>query len=249
MQGTLDINKEVAFFDGFAEDHGDYDVLGEGAYRRLVAAFRERVNPRPGESCIDLGCGTGAFTRRLSAFNLNLVGMDISPRSVSEAGARSTNERYITGDIRETKLPGGSFDIIVYSGVLHHSNERSGRVEMLREGCRLLRPGGRLFAYDPSAHSPSMFLYRDPRSPFFSNKGKTDNEVLLTRPGLESELTEAGFGGILVRGLSGITYRYVESRLARTILPLYNLYEQLMRLPPLQSHFGTFLVTSAIKPA
>ena len=32
----MEIRSEIDFFDRFTAEHGEYDVLGEGAYRRLV---------------------------------------------------------------------------------------------------------------------------------------------------------------------------------------------------------------------
>jgi SAM-dependent methyltransferase len=243
----VDASKELSFFDHFAGEHGEYDVLGRRAYRRLLDVFDALVSPRKGEHCLDLGCGTGAFTRRLSAFGLELTGMDISPRSIEAATRLSASETYQVGDIRATGFAAGRADIVVYSGVLHHCDQVTTRVEILREGYRLLKPGGRLFAYDPSAHSPSMWLYRDPKSPFYSSKGKTDNEVLLTRCQLLSELEEAGFSRVVVRGVSGISFRYVAGPLARRLLPLYNLYEEIVRYSPFEYRFGTFLVSAAAK--
>jgi SAM-dependent methyltransferase len=244
----MDIAKEAAFFDRFETEHGEYDVLGEWAYRRLLGLFGSLVCPRAGERCFDLGCGTGAFTRRLSAFDLDLTGIDISPRSIEAAQRKSARERYVVGDIRATQFADGEADIIVYSGVLHHCYEPTKRVDILREGLRILRPGGRLFAFDPSAHSPSMWLYRDPRSPLYSSKGKTQNEVLLNRQELRAELEEAGFSSIRIRGVSGITFRYIEEPFLRWMLPLYSLYEVALRFSPFEERCGTFLVSFAVKP-
>ena len=243
----MDASKEITFFDGFAGEHGEYDVLGSRGYRRLQGVFDALVSPQKGERCLDLGCGTGAFTRRLSVFGLELTGIDISPRSIEAATRLSASEAYRVGDIRATGLAGDQADIVVYSGVLHHCDQVTTRVEILREGYRLLKPGGRLFAFDPSAHSPSMWLYRDPKSPFYSSKGKTENEVLLTRAQLQSELQEAGFSRVVVRGVSGISFRYVEGPFARRLLPFYNLYEEIVRYSPFEHRFGTFLVSAAAK--
>ncbi len=245
----MDVRKEVEFFDSFVAEHDDSEVLDDGAYRRVTGLFRDELRPISGEVCIDLACGTGAFTRWLRRFDLRITGIDISPASIERARQRSTGETYVVGDIRATGLPSASADIAVYSGVLHHCTTNADRLEVLTEGFRILRPGGRIFAYDPSAHSPAMRLYRDPRSPFYSSAGKTANEVLLDRHELRRELESVGFDRIRVRGTSGMTFGYMEGRIARRLLPLYNnLYERGMRLTPFEDSFGTFLVTTARRP-
>lgn len=239
---------EVEFFDRFVDGHHDYDVLGEEAYARLLSEFALLCKPLPGEFCLDCGCGTGAFTRRLRKFDLRLTGVDISPKSIHSAQSRAAGESYVVGDIRHLAMPDFSIDIAVFSGVLHHFPEPEVRHELLREVLRVLKAGGRIFGFDPSAHSPSMWLYRSPTSPLYSEIGKTENEVLLSRQQLESELRQAGFEAISLRGAAGITYRYVESRIARAFLPLYNIYERLLKMSSLENRFGTFLISFAQKP-
>jgi SAM-dependent methyltransferase len=245
----MDPRREVEFFDQFAAIHGEYDVLGEGAYRRLIALFDRWVQPRAGERCVDLGCGTGAFTAWLRSFDLALTGMDISPLSIATANRNSQGEHYVVGDITSTGFPDASQDIIVYSGVLHHFPSRADRVRVLNEGFRILAPGGRLFAYDPNAQSPSMWLYRDPRSPLFSDKGKTQNEVLLRRDELTAELRAAGFDRVMIRGIGGITFRFIMGPAARYLLKIYNLYEHALRHSRFEDRLGTFLVSVSKKRA
>ncbi|MCC7416281.1 MAG: methyltransferase domain-containing protein [Acidobacteria bacterium] len=241
----MSTDREIAFFDRFEAEHGDYDVLAESAYVRILGELARRLRPAPGMTCIDLGCGTGAFTRRLGRFGLALTGVDISPRSIARA-QQIGGATFLVGDVAASTAPAASFDVAVMSGVLHHLPARHARVAGLREARRLLKPGGRFFSYDPNGWSPSMFLYRDPRSPLYSPAGKTENEVLLTRRQLAGELRDAGFSDVQVAGLSGIAYRYVEGPLARRMLPLYNhVYENLMRLPGLQRPLGTFLIATA----
>ena len=243
----MGLDREVEFFDEFA-DQADYDVLGERGYARLLAVFKESVAPRAGQRCVDLGCGTGAFTRRLRLFGLELLGVDISPRSIERARSSQDGIRYEVGDITATDLAEDSFDVAALSGVLHHITARAERVRALREAWRILRPGGRLFAFDPNAHSPSMFLYRDPRSPLYSSEGKTENEVLLKSDELAGELRESGFDTVRVRGISGTTFKYVKGRVARLLLPAYAVYEELVRLSPWEGRLGTFLISTATKP-
>jgi SAM-dependent methyltransferase len=241
----MDLSREVEFFDRFQREHHDYDVLGENAYRRLLTVFRDVVRPRAGERCVDLGCGTGAFTRRLRTFGLELSGFDISPASIERAASLARTETYAVRDIRSTGLHDRSIDIIVFSGVLHHFPTRTERRSVLAEGLRVLRPGGRMFAFDPSAHSPSMRLYRDPRSPLYSSAGKTENEILIDRRDLEDELRAVGFSAVAVRGIAGMTFRYIAGRIASKLLPMYNLYELALERSPLEDRYGTFLATVA----
>jgi SAM-dependent methyltransferase len=243
----VNVEKEREFFDAFEADHGDYDVLAEESYRRILTVFARATRTPPAATCVDLGCGTGAFTRRLSALGLDLTGVDISPRSIERANVLGGG-RFVVGDIMNCSLTSASYDCTVMSGVLHHVPTRAERVRSLREAFRVLKRGGRFFSYDPNAHSPSMWLYRHPASPFYSSAGKTENEILLSRRQLTSELTEAGFSDVRVRGLSGIAYRYVEGPLAQRMLPLYNrVYEPLIRWCGFERYLGTFLIATATK--
>ena len=242
--GSMTTRQEVAFFDEFEKEHGDYDVLGNLAYHRLLDIFAQLTQPAATWKVLDCGCGSGAFTRRLSSrFGFNVTGIDISPSLIQRAAKQSDKEKYLVGSIIDTGLPTNLFDCLVYSGVLHHINDVADRRRTLQEGLRILRPGGCIFAYDPSWHSPSMRLYRDPSSPLYSSKGKTENEVLFKRDEIKNEIESAGFNAVKICGIGGITYRYIESRLARALLPLYNLYEILLRYSPLEDQWGTFLIS------
>jgi SAM-dependent methyltransferase len=244
---TEQAEREAAFFNRYVAEHGDYDVLGEGAYRRLEQAFVRGVRPLPGERCIDMGCGTGAFLRRLRHLGLSLQGMDISPEAVAFATRNATTERYLCRDITASGLPDASQDIVLYSGVLHHFPTPEDRAVVLREGWRILAPGGRLFAFDPNSHNPPMWLYRHPSSPLFSTKGRTDNEVLLSREQLNRELGAAGFSRREVRGIDGITFRFVDHSLGRWLLPAYNLFAQAVRYSGFQRYLGSMLISVAWK--
>ncbi len=243
----MNVDKEIDFFDGFESEHGEYDVLAEESYRRILSILERRTGVSAGQTCVDLGCGTGAFTRRLSARGIESTGVDISPRSIERAQALGGGH-FVVGDICQCSLPSASYDCAVMSGVLHHVPTREDRLSALREAYRVLRPGGHFFSYDPNAHSPSMWLYRDPRSPLYSSAGKTENEVLLKRHQLRDELMEAGFSRVDVRGVSGIAYRFVEGRIAQRMLPLYNhIYEPLVRWSGFEHLIGTFLIATAAR--
>ena len=47
---------EAEFFDGFVEEHGEYDVLGEGAYTRLLSPFDSLWRPIPRGKYVEFRC-------------------------------------------------------------------------------------------------------------------------------------------------------------------------------------------------
>lgn len=248
---TQNSAKEMEFFAKFVAEHGNYDPMSEVANERILNRFQQDVRPQPEEKVLDMGCGTGAFTRRLAAFGLTLSGIDFCKEMIDFANRHFREATLQVADIRSSGLPAQSFDIVIYSGVLHHFPAESDRVAALKEGFRVLKPGGRLFAYEPNAISPSMWLYRSPGSPvsrFFKDRGQTADEILLSKKQLAVELTKAGFGEITIRGLSGMSLRETVTPISKIIRPFYNLYEGIVHWSPFEKQLGTFLTSFAVKP-
>ena len=104
------------------------------------------------------------------------VGVDISPKLIEIASGKYPNVEFRVGNILRMEDPDESFDVVLYSGVLHHFPEMD---PVLEEGLRILKKGGCLLAFDPNQSNPAMWLYRNPASPLFSPVGKTENEILL----------------------------------------------------------------------
>lgn len=239
-----DKDAEKRFFDEFA-GRGAYDVFDERGYRRLTKELLELVKLARGQTFLDIGCGTGAFTERLAGLTLDGVGLDISSQNLRAASHNLPQTTFVAGDTEYLPFPEEQFDLVTFSGILHHLPllERA-----LEEAWRVLKPGGRIFAYDPNCRNPAMWLYRSPNSPFSTREGITTNERLLSRQELESSLAAAGFMDVICRGVSGITYRYVAGFFARKMLALYNLADVLLDKSGLGRHIGSFLISYGRKP-
>jgi ubiquinone/menaquinone biosynthesis C-methylase UbiE len=237
----VDKQKEKEFFRKFAVC--EYDTFTDEGYERLLREF-EWLDPTQGEYCIDLGCGTGAFTEKLLRYGLSLSGIDISPEMICYARTAHPQIKFIIEDIENMKsIPSDYYDIAVFSGVLHHFADYS---KAFKEAHRILAAGGKLFAYEPNKHNPIMWLYRDPKSPFCSKKGKTDNERLLRINDLKRDLTEQGFEAE-VYAIGGVTFKYVESNLGKKLLPIYNIIEQITDKLPFANKIGSFIIVRAVK--
>ena len=233
---------EKKFFDNYPHR---YEVLTGQGYERILAEFAKLINPRRGERLLDLGCGSGALTGRLGRWSLELTGVDISIKNIIEASGRISPAQFIAGDIERIPFQNNTFDIIFYSGVLHHFPNMK---EIIQEGIRVLKPGGRFFSYDPNQENPFMWIYRDKKSPFRSSRGVTSNEILISKDVLKRCLESAGLRRISVKAISGVTYKFVAGTLVRKVLPLYNLVDKVLDCSFLKEKYGAFLIASGQKP-
>lgn len=141
MQSVPDI---VTDFDAIAS------ALERGPPREtLTSAERALLRhvPAGARSAVDVGCGDGVVSRALARRGLDVLGIDVSPRMVALARARSPaalRVQYRVADIMAAALPARAFDVVVSINVVHH-------VPLHRVIPRLaaaVAPGGRLLIQD-----------------------------------------------------------------------------------------------------
>jgi SAM-dependent methyltransferase len=84
--------------------------IGETEFRLL----QRQLALQPFESLLDVGCGTGWFTRRFAAGNgWYVTGLDNDPARLAFARAHAHNERYRKGDARALRYADASIDRVV----------------------------------------------------------------------------------------------------------------------------------------
>ncbi|MFA5171259.1 MAG: class I SAM-dependent methyltransferase [Sulfuriferula sp.] len=84
--------------------------IGEQEYQLL----RMLLRPVAGQSMVDVGCGSGYFTRRFAADGVQVTGVDSDAAMIAYAQSqRLADECYLRGDARLLPLPNGSFDYCV----------------------------------------------------------------------------------------------------------------------------------------
>ncbi|MBF0102250.1 MAG: class I SAM-dependent methyltransferase [Desulfobacterales bacterium] len=118
----------------------------------LIQAVDLKANMR----ILEIGCGTGLFTKMLASTGAEIVAMDISSDLLRKAKDNLCNENRITWleDTFETCNLTGKFDAIVGSSVLHHLD-----VDLaLKKIFLLLKSGGRVCFCEPNAFNPQIFI-------------------------------------------------------------------------------------------
>ena len=101
--------------DADAYDRWYETPCGRWIGQREISLLLESLDPRAGESLLDVGCGTGFFTRALAgAMDGQVVGVDINPEWVEYARVREVGRAsYAVADARSLPHATGSFDLVV----------------------------------------------------------------------------------------------------------------------------------------
>src|SRR5215207_1101232 len=109
--------------------------------------FLARHIPGPCREALDIGCGTGAFSRLLATSAERVLALDLSPNMIRLAGERSArfpNIDFRVADVTALELPAERFDCIATIATLHHLPAE----EVLPKLKGALKPGGVLLVLD-----------------------------------------------------------------------------------------------------
>jgi SAM-dependent methyltransferase len=137
---------------------GYYDLLASlltfGRERELRERLADLAQLAPGESVLDVGCGTGSLAveakRRVGATGV-VFGVDASPEMIAQARRKADRTGaeidFRIGRAESLPFPDASFDVVLSTLMMHHL-PRALRDLLAAEIRRVLRPGGRVLTVD-----------------------------------------------------------------------------------------------------
>ncbi len=137
-------------------EHGYYDrmndwVLGVDDDKRLLADMAAFLEP---ESCLEIGCSSGAVLMLLEAQGIPCEGIEISHLAMTFAPSQR-RRRIHFGDLLELDLEPG-YDLIMGMDIFEHFNPNR-LWDYINRCSELLRPGGRLFTNIPAYGDDRVF--------------------------------------------------------------------------------------------
>ena len=129
------------------------NLMTLGQARRLRTVTVAGALIKPGDSVLDVGCGTGEVTlqAKMRAQDGRVYGIDPAPEMVtvakSKAARRGLDIDFRIGVIEALPFPDSSIDVVTSSLMMHHLPQNL-KVRGLAEIYRVLKPGGRLLIAD-----------------------------------------------------------------------------------------------------
>ena len=192
-----------------------YDSWAHGANAKEAARLADEANVGEGERVLDIGCGTGVATKRMSeesGIPGAVVGIDIVPAMLARARASdSTGTVYARMAAESLAFADSSIDVITYGQTLPYLYEPK---ESLHEAYRVLAEGGRCIVScrQRSLSTPAQELFfallreEEQRHPVIPPRLSADRAALGEPRVLTTILREAGFRQISTSHLvTGIT--------------------------------------------
>ncbi|MEH1864814.1 MAG: class I SAM-dependent methyltransferase [Nostoc sp.] len=100
------------------------------------------LNPKPGESILDLGCGTGQLTEKIAQAGAEVTGIDRASSMIETARQNYPHLRFDVADARDFQVL-KPLDAVFSNAVLHWIKEADAAIASIHQA---LKPGGRFVA-------------------------------------------------------------------------------------------------------
>ena len=145
------------FYNGGAEIGRLERGLGVVEFYRTKEIITQYIGESKLKIC-DIGGGIGRYSEWLAEMGHDVTMIELAPSAV-EYAKKEMKTPYIAkaGDARNIDEEDSSFDVVLLMGPLYHLMNRSDRMLVLAEACRILKTGGLLIAAGISKYSSATW--------------------------------------------------------------------------------------------
>jgi len=227
----------------YGEDYYARHLHDRHWFRNNPAKFQMRWNrtiaclqPLSDDLVLELGCAAGEHTFQLAPMVRRIIGLDFSPDAIRLA--RAENERrggkaeFVQGDAADLgQFADASIDKVLALDLVEHVTDDV-LARMFSETWRVLRPGGRLVIYTPSASH-------------YVERMKAANFILRQLPGHIAVRRGEAYQSLLdAEPWASVKLEYLPSS-----YPVFGWMDRCMaRLPRVGAMFRFRILITAIKP-
>jgi len=196
---------------------------------------------KPNDQILELGCGTGYFTKEIVSTGAFVTAIDISPELINIAKTEITasNVIFLLENAYDLSFNENSFDQIIGSSVLHHLEIKKAIGEMFR----VLKPGGRIFFTEPNMMNPQIAMQKN--IPALKRKlGDSPDETAFFRWTLKRLMHETGFKAIEIT-----PFDFLHPSLSTLLIPFISKLGSVVEKTPVIKEIAGSLYITAQKPS
>jgi ubiquinone/menaquinone biosynthesis C-methylase UbiE len=167
---------------------------GKVRWARRVQLFDELLG-NDGKRVLEIGCGTGLFTKEIAKTDNVIIAIDISNDLLEQAKSAVPNDNveFMIQNAYQTTFQDDEFDYVVGSSVLHHLDVEAALLEFHR----ILKPGGKIMFTEPNMMNPQIAIQKN--IPYLKKKlGDSPDETAFFRWSLKKKMKKVGFGSIRI---------------------------------------------------
>ena len=210
---------------------------GKLRWARRVKMLSDHL--RPGMTVLELGCGTGSFTRELARSGADIIAIDVSPEllEIAKADCSAPNVQFQIQNAYALGYAEGVFDSVVGSSVLHHLEVE----KALRDIYRVLKPGGTIYFTEPNMLNPQIAVQKN--VPWVKRKlGDSPDETAFFRWRLRRLLEQTGY-----RNVGIDPFDFLHPKTPVRLISHVNTFGRFLESMPVVSEFAGSLYIRAAK--
>jgi ubiquinone/menaquinone biosynthesis C-methylase UbiE len=188
---------------------------------------------------LELGCGTGSFTRELARSGADVVAIDVSPEllEIARVNCSAPNVQYQIQNAYALSYSEGVFDSVVGSSVLHHLEIKVA----LRDMYRVLKPRGTIYFTEPNMLNPQIAVQKN--VPWIKRKlGDSPDETAFFRWSLRRLLEQTGYRDVRID-----PFDFLHPKTPVALIERVNAFGRFLESVPVISEIAGSLYVRAVK--
>lgn len=240
---------EKRFFNQLVKRTGETNYanlkpVSEVRFKRKAKIVSSIINKNNFKKILELGCGTGIFSRYLLEENPSVLvtAVDISSEAIRVAKDKSkkfkSRIKYYVGDALDLPFASNSFDLVFGNSIIHHLPLDRALVEIKR----VLKPGGTIWFCEPNTLNPQILIQKN--IPFIKKLVQdSPSETSFIRWRLENKLRQAGFSSPEVENFEFL-HPLIPALAIPYVAPLFIFLE---RVPAIKELSGTLQISGKLQ--
>ena len=211
---------------------------GKKRWQRRVKMLTAHL--KASDKVLEIGCGTGYFTKEIVKTGAFVTAIDISPEllAIAKSEIQEKNADFVIENAYEMSFEANSFDSVLGSSVLHHLEIEKAVSEMYR----VLKQGGTFYFTEPNMMNPQIALQKN--IPALKKKlGDSPDETAFFRWSLSALLQKSGFTEISI-----IPFDFLHPSIPESMISFISSAGEAVEKIPVLKEIAGSLYISARKP-